>query len=56
MGDWNTLHFFDDKTFYGKVVPDLLAKGELLKKHFESKLGNSVLWVTITPMKELMRF
>ncbi len=44
MGDWNTLHFFDDKTFYAKVVPDLLAKGELLKKHFESKLGNSILW------------
>lgn len=44
MSDWNTLHFFDDKTFYAKVVPDLLGKGELLKKHFESKLGNSILW------------
>ncbi|WDF62627.1 hypothetical protein [Flavobacterium sp. KACC 22763] len=44
MSDWNTLHFFDDKTFYTKVVPDLLGKGELLKKHFESKLGNNILW------------
>jgi hypothetical protein len=38
MGDWNTLHFFDDKSFYTKIVPDLLNKGELLKKHFESEL------------------
>ena len=35
MGDWNTLHFFDDKRFQTKVVADLLDKGDLLKQYFE---------------------
>lgn len=44
MGDWNTLHFFDDKRFQTKVVADLLDKGDLLKQYFESKLGKYLLW------------
>lgn len=44
MGDWNTLHFFSDKHFYEKVVPDLTGKGNLLKKYFDSKLGNYLLF------------
>jgi hypothetical protein len=37
MGDWNTLHFFDDKKFYSEVVVDLKDKGILLQEHFNSK-------------------
>lgn len=34
MGDWNTLHHFNDKKFYTEIVPDLLTNGELLKKYY----------------------
>ena len=44
MGDWNTLHFFNDKHFYEKVVPDLKGKGDLLKKYFYSQLSKYLLF------------
>jgi len=44
MGDWNTLHFFDDKHFYEKVAPDLSNEGFLLKKYFESDLWKHILF------------
>lgn len=39
MSDWNTLHFFDDRTFYSKVVPDLKGEGTLLRHYLFSDLG-----------------
>ncbi len=44
MGDWNTLHFFDDRRFYDTVVPDLRGEGILLKHYFESLAGRSMLF------------
>jgi hypothetical protein len=39
MGDWNTLHYFDDKKFYSEIVPDLKSNGQLLQKYFNSEFG-----------------
>src|SRR6478752_7481110 len=42
MGDWNTLHHFDDKKFYSKIVPDFLSSGKLLRKYFNSEFGKFI--------------
>ena len=42
MGDWNTLHHFDDKKFYSKIVPDFKSDGQLLRKYFNSEFGKYV--------------
>lgn len=42
MGDWNTLHHFDDKKFYSIIVPDLKSNGQLLGKYFNSEFGKYV--------------
>ena len=39
MSDWNTLHFFDDHTFYSEVAADLKGEGILLRKYLFSDLG-----------------
>lgn len=44
MGDWNTLHIFDDRQFYERLVPDFKDKGELFKSHMDSLLGKYILW------------
>ncbi|MFC3157472.1 hypothetical protein SAMN05443633_10831 [Chryseobacterium arachidis] len=44
MGDWNTLHHFDDKKFYSKIVPDLLGEGQLLRNYFNSKFGKYIVY------------
>ena len=44
MGDWNTLHHFDDKKFYSKIVPDLKNDGQLLRKYFNSEFGNYIVY------------
>jgi hypothetical protein len=38
MGDWNTLHLFDSKTFYSKITPELLKGGNILEDYVKSKL------------------
>ncbi|MCC9064072.1 hypothetical protein [Flavobacterium piscisymbiosum] len=42
MGDWNTLHHFDDKKFYSKIVTDFKSNGELIKKYFNSEFGKYI--------------
>ena len=42
MGDWNTLHHFDNKKFYSEIVPDLKGNGQLLKKYFNSEFGKYI--------------
>ncbi|MGV3612284.1 MAG: hypothetical protein ACO1N0_15095 [Fluviicola sp.] len=44
MGDWNTLHHFDDKTFYSMIVPDFKSNGQLLRKYFNSKFGSYIVY------------
>lgn len=44
MGDWNTLHIFNDRHFYERLVPDFKDKGELFKRHMDSLLGKYILW------------
>lgn len=44
MGDWNTLHIFNDRHFYTNIAPDLRNKGELLQRYFNSQLGKYILW------------
>lgn len=62
MGDWNTLHFLNDKYFTEKVVPDLLGNGNLLKKYFEAELSrcmffdNSNAEQRISNLTEFFRF
>ncbi|MCB9230597.1 MAG: hypothetical protein H6581_02995 [Bacteroidia bacterium] len=42
MGDWNTLHHFNDKIFYAEIVPDLKRNGQLLEKYFNSEFGKYI--------------
>lgn len=42
MGQWNTLHLFDDRKFYDEVVPSMQSK-DILKKCFASKEGRYAL-------------
>lgn len=42
MGSWNTLHHFDDKKFYSKIVPDLRGEGYLLRNYFNSEFGKYI--------------
>jgi len=42
MGDWNTLHHFDDKKFYSQIVPDFKSKGQLIRKYFNSEFGKYI--------------
>jgi hypothetical protein len=44
MGDWNTLHHFDSKKFYSKIVPDLRGEGHLLRNYFNSKFGKYIVY------------
>jgi hypothetical protein len=44
MGDWNTLHIFDDRYFYERLVPDFKDKGEVFKSYMDSLLGKYILW------------
>lgn len=44
MGDWNTLHYFDDKKFYSKIVPDLRGEEYLLKNYFNSQFGKYIIY------------
>lgn len=44
MGDWNTLHIFDDRYFYERLVPDFKDKGESFKRYMDSLLGKYILW------------
>ncbi|MDH6308161.1 hypothetical protein M2451_001214 [Dysgonomonas sp. PFB1-18] len=30
MSDWNTLHLFDDRSFFSDIVPDLQNEGTLV--------------------------
>lgn len=38
MSDWNTLHLFDSKRFYGKVVPEIRNDGQIIDNYLRSKL------------------
>lgn len=38
MSDWNTLHLFDSKKFYKKIVPELRKGGGIIDVHIKSKL------------------
>ncbi|MEM0578306.1 hypothetical protein [Flavobacterium polysaccharolyticum] len=42
MGDWNTLHHFDDKKFYSKIVTDFRRNGQLIREYFNSDLGKYI--------------
>lgn len=42
MGDWNTLHHFDDQKFYSEIVPDLQSEGHLLRNYFNSEFGKYI--------------
>ncbi|MNJ90824.1 hypothetical protein D3C87_84640 [compost metagenome] len=42
MGDWNTLHHFNDKKFYSKIVTDLQNEGQLLRNYFNSAPGKYI--------------
>jgi len=44
MGDWNTLHLFNDRYFYKHLVPDFKDKGALFKRYMDSLLGKYILW------------
>lgn len=39
MGQWNTLHLFDENKFYNKVVPAFKNDASFLKSYFNSNLG-----------------
>jgi hypothetical protein len=43
MGDWNTLHIFDDRYFYQHLVPDFKDKGAIFKRYMDSLLGKYIL-------------
>ena len=42
MGDWNTLHHFDDKKFYSKIVTDFKSNGQLIREYFNSDFGKYI--------------
>lgn len=44
MGDWNTLHHFDDKIFYSRIVPDFKSNGQLLRNYFNSEFGKYIVY------------
>lgn len=44
MGDWNTLHHFDDKKFYSKIIPELKSNGQLLRKYCNSGFGKYIFY------------
>lgn len=44
MGDWNTLHLFNDRYFYEHLVPDFKDKGAIFKRYMDSLLGKYILW------------
>lgn len=39
MGQWNTLHLFDEEIFYKKVVDSFKNDSKFLKKYFNNELG-----------------
>lgn len=39
MGQWNTLHVFDDRKFYQEVIPKMINDDEFLKKYINSKVA-----------------
>ena len=43
MGQWNTLHLFDEDTFYKKVVNSFKNDSSFLKKYFNNDLGPSLI-------------
>jgi len=43
MGDWNTLHIFNDRDFYDRLVPDFKDRGAMFKHHMDSLLGKYIL-------------
>jgi len=43
MGDWNTLHVFDDKKFYQVVVPILKGEGKPLEFYLDTDFGKYTL-------------
>ncbi|SEO92505.1 hypothetical protein SAMN05660816_03858 [Niastella yeongjuensis] len=44
MGDWNTLHIFNDRYFFEHLVPDFKGDGTIFKNYWDSPLGKSILW------------
>lgn len=44
MGDWNTLHYFDDKKFYSEIIPDFRKGGPLINKYFNSEFGKYIIY------------
>lgn len=60
MGDWNTLHHFDDRKFYSRIVPDFKKDGQLLNQYFNSDLGKYIVYGTDTNnegrIAEILRF
>jgi len=44
MGDWNTLHIFNDRYFFEHLVPDFKDKGTLFKHYMDSLFGKYILW------------
>ena len=43
MGQWNTLHLFDEDIFYDKVVPSFKEDPSFLKKYFNNDLEPFIL-------------
>lgn len=59
MGDWNTLHYFDDKKFYSEIVPDFKNNGQLIEKYFNSELGKHIAYSNdknVERISEIRRF
>lgn len=60
MGDWNTLHHFDDKKFYSEIVRDFKNGGQLLEKYFNSEFGKYIVYGSDTKddeqIAEILRF
>lgn len=43
MGQWNTLHLFDDKKFEERVIPILKGLGNKLANYFDSEIAQRLL-------------